>query len=201
MFRLDDTIIAVSSPPGRSPRGLVRMSGPACHSIVQELTGEPLPTVRHVVYRVVQLKATHGQQRLPLPVLLACWHGPHSYTGQNVVEIQCPGHPALLERLLHQVTGLGARLAGPGEFTFRAFMHGKMDLTQAEGVAALISATGQAELTAARHLCEGELGHWSQSLAQKLADLLALVEAGIDFTDQEDVVLITPGKQARVTIA
>ncbi len=230
MFRLDDTIVAASSPPGRSFRGLVRLTGPGTLAIVEQLTRQPLPPPRQLTATMVYLPITNvgvgvrcavlpplppgeseyslrsykgegvpflhsgGFKSLPLPVMLAVWHEPASYTGQHSAEIQCPGHPALLERIIHQVIALGARLAGPGEFTFRAYMHGKMDLTQAEGVAAMIAAHGHAELAAAQKLCAGDLGRFGRELAEKLAELLALVEAGIDFTDQDDVTLITPAQ-------
>lgn len=118
--------------------------------------------------------------------------GPRSYTGQDMVEFQCPGNPALLERLVRHVMQLGARLAQPGEFTCQAFLSGKLDLTQAEGVAATIAAEGDSQLHAAALLRQGVLGRLAKQLTSALADQLALVEAGIDFADQEDVVAITP---------
>ncbi len=200
MFRLDDTIVATGSPPGRSVRGLIRLTGPGVPAIIEKLTGHPLPPPRTLTATRVLLPGASNTtshatpMTLPLPVMLTVWREPASYTGQHSAEVQCPGHPALLERMLHRVIALGARLAGPGEFTFRAFMHGKMDLTQAEGVAAIIAATGHAELAAAQKLCAGELGRFGRDLAEKLAELLALIEAGIDFTDQDDVTLITPAQ-------
>ncbi len=128
-----------------------------------------------------------------MPALVCCFAAPNSYTGQDTAELQIPGHPALLDRLLHRAIDAGARLAEPGEFTFLAFLAGKLDLTQAEGIAATIRATSDTQLKAARHLLNGELGGFARSLVDDLGTLLALVEAGIDFTDQEDVVPIGPG--------
>ena len=127
-----------------------------------------------------------------LPVLLTCFEAGDSYTGQDMAELQCPGNPILLERVIRRSTQLGARLAEPGEFTFRAFLAGKLDLIQAEGVAATIAATSDSQLAAAGLLRCGALGEVACGLAEAVADALALVEAGIDFVDEEDVVSIKP---------
>lgn len=105
-----------------------------------------------------------------------------------------PGHPALLDRVVHAIIDGGARLAEPGEFTFRAYTAGRLDLTQAEGIAATISAVSDGQLAAAAHLREGELARFAGSQVDRLGTLLALVEAGIDFVDQEDVVPIAPAR-------
>lgn len=127
-----------------------------------------------------------------LPVLLAVFRAPRSYTGQNMAELQLPGNPALLDRVIRRVIQLGARLAEPGEFTFRAFVGGKLDLTQAEGVAGTIAATSEGQRQAAQLLRAGTLGRFAESLVDTVGAQLALVEAGIDFVDQEDVVPIEP---------
>lgn len=182
-----DTIVAVSSPPGASWRGLVRGSGPDAAAVFRALVGgEALPPSHHLVTGRLRLGDT------TLPVLAAFFAGPGTYTGQDMFELQCPGHPALLDRILHAAIAHGARLAEPGEFTFRAFLAGRLDLTQAEGVAATISATSDAQLAAANQLRRGQLGRFASDLVDQLATALALVEAGIDFVDQEDVVAITP---------
>ena len=183
----DDTIVAVSSPPGRSPRGLIRISGPGSQSILQHLTDTEI-TPRTVVACRLRTGA------LSLPALLTLFTAPRSYTGQDLAEIQLPGNPALLDRILHTITALGARTAEPGEFTFRAYLAGKLDLTQAEGIAATIAATSDSQLQAATLLREGKLGQYATQLVDALGTQLALVEAGIDFTDQDDVVPIPPGK-------
>jgi tRNA modification GTPase len=183
-----DTIVAVGSPPGRSPRGLIRFSGQDTRRILTSLLtarAEGLPPGK---LTPVSLKSP------PMPALLALSDSPHSYTGQDTAELQVPGNAALLDRLLHLAVEAGARLAEPGEFTFRAYLAGKLDLTQAEGVAATINATSEGQLKAARHLCDGELGAFARELVDDLGTRLALVEAGIDFTDQEDVVPIGPGE-------
>lgn len=190
MTSADDTIAAVSSPAGRSARALLRLSGLDANAIVGRLVsgGDRSDTApnRGLVRSRLRVGETGGE----LPVLLARFAGPGSYTGQDMVEIQCPGHPALLDRLLRRMVAAGARLAGPGEFTYRAFLAGKMDLTQAEAVSAVIAARSDGQLRAAEQLRRGRLGEFAEMLVQQLGDQLALVEAGIDFVDQEDVVPI-----------
>jgi tRNA modification GTPase len=172
-------------------RGLIRVSGPQAFDVLRALLVER--TIDDLPPRVLSPVRVALSPDISLPVLLARFVGPRSYTGQDMVELQCPGHPSLLERLLQRVLTLGARLAEPGEFTFRAFVAGKLDLTQAEGIHATISATNDAELRAAAQLREGKLGQASTRLVDDLATQLALTEAGIDFVDQDDVVPILPG--------
>ena len=208
LFRDTDTIVAVSSPPGRSRRGLIRLSGPDVMTMmgtllvppstdVAGLSAWPLP--RCVV--ACRLRWTTLSDRLAgtdpsglLPALATMCLAPKSYTGQDMAEIQVPGHPTILDRLVRHMTDLGARPAEPGELTFRAFLNGKLDLTQAEGIAATIAAVSETQLQAAAYLRKGELGHWTLALADDLTHALALVEAGIDFVDQEDVVPISPAQ-------
>jgi len=204
----DDTIVAVSSPPGRSARGLIRLTGPKVLCILGRLLQPPdkpvdqlqaWPAPRRLVPCRIQLPTLTSPigddvSFATLPTLVVMFYAPRSYTGQDLAEIQCPGNPALLARLIRRTVELGARLAEPGEFTFRAFLVGKLDLTQAEGVAATIAATNDGQLQAAALLRQGQLGHLASQWVKALADLLALVEAGIDFVDQEDVVPISPSQ-------
>jgi len=128
-----------------------------------------------------------------LPALLLRFQSPASYTGDDLAELQLPGNAQLADRVLHHAGQLpGARLAEPGEFTFRAYTAGKLDLTQAEGIGATISAVSDSQLAAATLLRQGKLGQTAETLVDQLGNLLALVEAGIDFTDQEDVTPIAP---------
>jgi len=180
-----DTICAISSPPGQSARGLVRLSGPATQSILVSL-GVSSSTSRRIVPVRVVLPA------FELPALSWQAQGPNTYTGEDCAEIITVGNPRLLQRIVDVCITKGARLADPGEFTFRAYTNGRLDLTQAEGVAATISAVSDAQLAAAKHLQAGELGSFAQNLVEQTATFLALVEAGIDFVDQEDVVPIAP---------
>lgn len=192
---MQDTIVAASSPPGRSLRAILRLSGPDVLAIAGELIAKPDDAIEGLAFfpsprRLIPCRLALGEGQLP--VLLSYFASPQSHTSQDMLELQLPGNPALLERLIARCVSLGARLAAPGEFTFRAFVAGKLDLTQAEGVAATIAAVGDGELQAAQRLKEGELGQWAQRMVDALATALALVEAGIDFTDQEDVTPIAP---------
>lgn len=189
-------ILAVASPPGRSLRGIVRASGAACFELLWPLLGNP---ARDRGVRPARLRA----DGLDVACLVLVFPGPHSYTGEDSAEIQLPGNPALLERVIEsllqsgRVRGIHARRAEAGEFSARAFLNGRMSLTAAEGVAATIAARSDAQLRAARLLAGGRLGVLAHELADSIAGTLALVEAGIDFSDQEDVVPITPGDLLR----
>ena len=130
---------------------------------------------------------------LELPCLVLRFVSPRSYTGEDAAELQIPGNPVLAERVLARLLECpGVRLARPGEFTARAFLNNKLSLEQGEGVGALIAARNAEELEAARELSSGRAGELHAQWADEITALLALVEAGIDFTDQEDVVAITP---------
>lgn len=192
-----DVIIAIASPPGRSARGIVRLSGanlePLIQSLLSDRAGVPMTNTRAA--RAACLRLSEARR---LPVLTLMFPGPRSYTGEDVLELQPPGHPVLLERVVDcfiktgKSIGISIRRAEGGEFTARAFFHGRIGLTEAEGVAATIAARSDAELRAAGMLRNGSLGRLAHELADELATALALVEAGIDFTDEEDVVAIAP---------
>lgn len=217
-------ILACATPPGRSPRALVRVSGDDLAPLVEALCHPPPPGLALQPTRIElpsladrertapagNRSPAHQRDALPapsqsplVPALASRFAAPRSYTGEDLLELQVPGNPALVDRLLRAILdrarslGREARLAEPGEFTRRAFTAGRIDLTRAEGVAATIAATGDAELEAAALLRRGRLGQWAEALVDKLANLLALVEAGIDFVDQDDVVAIEPAALAR----
>lgn len=186
-----DVILAVASPPGHSLRGIVRLSGGETFDLLRErLDSAKIERGAHFT------RLRLGGETLPVIALIM--PGPRSYTGEDCAELQLPGNPALLARVVGHLLrsaerrGIAARLAEPGEFTARAFLNGRLSLTRAEGVAATIAAQSDAELRAAHLLTSGSLGNFAHQLADDLANALALVEAGIDFTDQEDVVAITP---------
>lgn len=145
-----------------------------------------LATVQRGIHRT-RLQMTGD---LTLPCLLLWLPGPGSATGEDTFEALVPGNPDLLSRLTHLAMAAGARAAEPGEFTARAWYHGRLSLDQAEGVAALIGAASDRQLRAAAGLASGKLGRAVADIVNRLVDTLALVEAGIDFTDQEDVVAI-----------
>ena len=193
------TIIAISSPPGRATHGLIRLSG--AHAVVA-INNCCKPTIESQWRGVRAMRfVVDWSRNTTLPVLVMSFPSPNSYTGEDVVELRCPGNPLLLDRIVQEVIDRSkqtldeehvVRRAEPGEFTARAYWHGRLTLTQAEGVAAAIAARSDEELETARLLLSEDFGQWARSSGDELTQLLGLVEAGIDFTDQEDVVAIEP---------
>ena len=190
-----DTITALGSAPGASHAGLVRLSGPNAarigHALLESADRGPRTPKTFTVRG-----ASFATLLAPLPPVrvLALWlPGPRSFTGEDTLELEVPGHPALLARVVREAERHGARRAEPGEFSHRAFEAGRVSLLEAEGTAAAIAADGAAELAAAEAVRGGKLAEAVTTQRDTLVGLLALVEAGIDFTDQEDVVPIAPG--------
>lgn len=184
------TILAVASPPGPSPRGLVRASGPSACAHVAAALAEPC--ARAIAARTRGIHVARLAD-LPIPVLVACMPGPRSATGEDCVEVHAPGNPLLLERIVDMViarAGGDARRAHPGEFSVRAVLHGRMTAAQADAVAHAIAAETDAALGAARSVEADDSADARRAWSGEVADVLALVEAGIDFTDQEGVVAI-----------
>lgn len=181
-------IAALATGPGRSPLALIRLSGPGVRNLCERLFEVTPDGPGQVIATRLWLAAGLG-----VPCWLLRFDGPRCYTGEDSAEIVLPGGPPLLERviarLLHED---GVREAGPGEFSARAFLNGRLSLAQAEGVAATIAARTDEQLAAAADLMSGRSGERARAWADQAAGLLALVEAGIDFTDQEDVVPIGP---------
>lgn len=185
-MRVGDTIVAVGSPPGRAARALVRVSGPGVRGALRDVL-DPMPN---------GAGACVSRLRLPiygLPVLAAVYAAPRSYTGEDAAELLAPGNPRLVDRVVDLLLACpGFRQAEPGEFTARAYLNGRLTLDEADGVAATIAAATAEQLAAAASLLGGSAGASYRALADELATLLALVEAGLDFTDQEDVRPIEP---------
>ena len=190
MLSVDDTIAAIASARG-GPRGIVRLSGPGTHGVIARICSDDCPD-RSVFRTLLRLPASGGRDSpvASLPVSVMLFHTPRSYTGQDSAEILTVGNPAVLERVLGVLLDSGARRATPGEFSARAYLHGKLSIEQAEGIAARIAASRDSELEAAERVRTGDFGSRCLGWSDRVADLLALVEAGIDFTDQEDVVAI-----------
>lgn len=191
----DDTIVAVSSANGPAPRAIVRVSGPGTRTVVSGVfTGEPLPPFppggeigergfhpRRLAPGVLRLTGV----RSPLPATLYFFAGPRSYTGQDLAELHTVGSPPLVERLVSDLLAAGARPARPGEFTMRAFLAGKKDLPQAEAVQAVIEAGTDADLSAALNQLAGGVSGPLGALRDDLLNLLADVEAALDFADED----------------
>jgi tRNA modification GTPase len=185
VFAPDDTIVAIATPPGRSGIGVVRVAGPlATHIAGAVLSGGPLKP-RYATLRSIResAEATNGPQLLDR-VVATFFPGPHSYTGDNVVEISGHGSPVVLERILGALVRAGGRLARPGEFTLRAYANGKLDLVQAEAVGDLIEAVTPAQARLAFDQLDGTLTHAIAGIAGRIFDLRVKLEASVDFPDE-----------------
>ena len=175
-----DTIAAIATAPGRGAIGIVRISGKDLAPLGRTLTGSDMEA-RHPALR--PFRAASGET---IDEGLAVYFpAPHSYTGEDVIELQGHGGPVVLRMVLQRCVELGARVAEPGEFTRRAYLNGKLDLAQAEGVIDLIDATtSQAARCAVRSL-QGEFSQRVQALAGAIVELRMLVEATLDFPEEE----------------
>ena len=175
-----DTIAAVASAQGRGGVGVVRISGPDVQALAIGILGK-LPKVRHATYaNFLDDKGDILDQGIAL-----YFPAPHSYTGEEVLELQGHGGPAVLQMLLKRCVDLGARLAQPGEFTRRAFLNNKMDLAQAESVADLIDANSSEAARSALRSLRGEFSSAIRELVDALIHLRMLVEAMLDFPDED----------------
>jgi tRNA modification GTPase len=185
-----DTIAAISSAAGSAARMIVRVSGPRAWQVATGLCPDAhlapgAATSARLRFRGMTLSAT-----------LYSFRGPRSYSGEDLVEFHLPGNPLLARMILDEVVATGGtRLAEPGEFTARAYFHGRINLTEAEGVAAMISAHSEEELRAARQLLAGELARRLRPVMDLMAETLALIEVGIDFSE-EDVTFLPAAEVA-----
>jgi tRNA modification GTPase len=190
-----DTIAAISTPPGRGGIGIVRLSGPQSASIAAQLVRLRQP-LEHACARLADVldasgsspdldpKAASDPVRID-EALVTFFAAPHSYTTEDLVEIAAHGSPVVLDLLLRRALSLGARLAGPGEFTQRAFLSGRLDLTQAEAVRDLIEAQTLTQARQAASQMGGALSRRVQPVKQALVELIAQLEAGIDFAEDD----------------
>ncbi len=185
-WHLDDVIVALGSAPGSSLRGLVRATGPAVQSLLTDGFQPDDPAAWNTA-RVPQRHpgrfAVPGLSA-PLPMSVHRWPTERSYTGQPLMELHLPGSPPLLEALLAELCRRGARIARPGEFTLRAFLAGKLDLIQAEAVLGVIDADDDAGLRTALEQLAGGVSHRLAALRHDLLNLLADLEAGLDFVEE-----------------
>lgn len=188
-----DIIAAIATPPGRGGIGIVRVSGPVLGPLHAALTGRA-PEARRI--HVARFLAADGST-IDEGVALY-FAAPHSFTGEDVIELQGHGGPVVMQLLLQRCLELGARPAGPGEFTQRAFLNGKLDLAQAEGVADLIDATTAAAARSAMRSLSGEFSVTINALVLELTELRALTEATLDFPDEEVDFLQAAGAMARL---
>jgi tRNA modification GTPase len=178
-----DTIVAIATSSGRSAIGLIRLSGADSLSILQALIHDPLFTPEP---RKVYLKQIRRESGELLDEALVCFfEWPHSFTGEDMIEISCHGSPLILRRVLDLAQQLGARLAHAGEFTLRACKNGKMNLTQAEAVRDLIDAQTDAAASQALRQLSGELSATLQPAKQKLIQTIVRLESALEFVEDD----------------
>jgi tRNA modification GTPase len=180
MFSTDDTIVAIATPPGRGGIGVVRVSGPAAADLVETLTHRESFEPRHATLSTVFAPDGLSIDR----VVVTRFPAPHSYTGEDVVELSAHGSPVVLNAIVAAAVAAGARLANPGEFTFRAYLHGRIDLIQAEAIGDLIDAVTPLQARVAFDQLDGTLTARLREMDARLLDLIAPLEASLDFPDE-----------------
>jgi tRNA modification GTPase len=201
----DDTIVAIATPPGRGGIGVVRIAGPRSVEIASPILRlkHPLEPGRAVLAELVEPSQEHVGTAAPgCPterssvlasrideVVVLYFAKPHSYTTDDIIEIAAHGSPVVLRHIVELCIAAGARLAEPGEFTMRAFLNGRIDLTQAEAVRDLIDSQTLYQAKIAAQQLEGALSKRLQPVKQKLVELIAVLEAGIDFAEDDVSVL------------
>lgn len=183
---IDDTICALATPAGTGGIGVIRVSGPSAFAIADAITrqrhGRKCRDYQGFTLHRAEVAAPNGE--IIDDVLVSIFHGPHSYTGEDVVEISGHGGSIPLRRILERLLASGARLAAPGEFTQRAFLNGKMDLAQAESVADSIAAQTEEAHQLALRQGEGQLSRAVHRVRDQVLGVIAQIEASIDFPDE-----------------
>ncbi|MGZ7042550.1 MAG: tRNA uridine-5-carboxymethylaminomethyl(34) synthesis GTPase MnmE, partial [Thermoanaerobaculia bacterium] len=198
-MNLDDTIVAIATPPGRGGIGIVRLAGPDARDVAEGLlhfAGDKKLEPQRAHFG--ELIDPESGQRLD-EIVATYFAKPHSYTTDDIVEISCHGSPVVLARVVELALGRGVRMADPGEFTMRAFLNGRIDLTQAEAVRDLIESQTLYQAKVAAQQLGGSVSRRIQPIKQQLVNLIAMLEAGIDFAD--DDVSVLPAEQALARIA
>lgn len=180
-FSTSDTIVAIATPAGRGGIGVVRIAGPSAVDIVSRLSGVHTLEARHATFT----RFTNPDSDVVVDHVVVTWfHAPHSYTGDDVVEVSAHGSPWVLQHIVELVCQCGARLAEPGEFTFRAYLNGRLDLVQAEAVADLIDAVTPLQARVAIDQLEGTLTKRVAEIDAQLFEVAARLEASLDFPDE-----------------
>ena len=189
VFSTEDTIVAIATPPGRGGIGVVRISGPAARVIGSAVTQTSEFEPRRATLARAAVGTVHDR------VVVTFFPAPASYTGEDVVELSAHGSPVVLHAIVEAAMAAGARLAEPGEFTLRAYLHGRMDLVQAEAVKDLIDAVTPLQARAAFDQLDGTLTTRIREIDAALFDLSARVEASLDFPE-EGYHFVEPGRVA-----
>ena len=194
MYSLDDTIIAISSALGPAARSVIRLSGRDALTLTAQIfqTEDEIELEKALSWFYL-LGRCRLMDDVTCSAQLYIFREPHSYTTENIAELHLPGSPPLLQLIMEQILTAGARLAQPGEFTARAFFHNRIDMSNAEAVAAVINARSDNELRAANRLLDGALHNTCSQLSRQISESLAFIEANIDFTD-DDIETINHGQ-------
>jgi tRNA modification GTPase TrmE len=182
-----DTIAAISTADAMGAVSIIRISGPDTFEIVKKLCHKDMRNVEG--YRMVRSEI-YDQQEVVDDSLISVFHAPYSYTGEDVVELNCHGGVYLTHKILQLVLGLGARLAKRGEFTQRAFLNEKMDLSQAEAIQDLIAAEDEINTKAAIHTLKGSILRVLRPLEEELIQMIAHIEVNIDYPEYDDVEML-----------
>ena len=205
MYSLNDTIVAVSSPSG-GVRSIVRITGPQTIPICEQIF-EPSPNLQirnsqsAIRNRMLLSSSVRIHEGLAVDAVLYLFLAPHSYTGEPLAEIHLHASQVIVEALVQRLLALGLRPAGPGEFTARAYLNGKLDLAQAEAVNEIVSSSNQLQLDAAQRLLSGRLTKAADEIHSALLDVLSLLEAGLDFSEEmQDISSLQAQAIARLEI-
>lgn len=181
-YQIEETIAAVATPPGEGGVAVIRISGKEAIAIAEKIFTGPVRDYKSHTAHLGKIVGEHGE--IIDEVLLLPMRAPRSYTGEDTVEIHCHGGSLITRKVLETVFRAGARPAAPGEFTFKAFMHGKLDLAQAEAVQGLIAARSELALHFAEQQLQGTLSKEIASFQKELTDLAAILEAWVDFPEE-----------------
>lgn len=187
-FNSQDTILALSTAPGAGAIAVIRISGPQAIEVLRDsfaLKSGKFPAIKNTLTPQVFFGDLKSATGLIDEVLITCFHAPRSYTGQNVVEISCHGSPYIQQQVLNHFLNTGLRMAEPGEFTLRAFLNGKMDLSQAEAVADLIASDNAAAHQLALRQMRGGFSTTIKELREELIHFASLIELELDFAEED----------------
>ncbi len=174
-----DTIVAPATPPGRSALAIVRIDGPDSNSILTSITKSALPPIRHAAFVHLYNDADALDECIAIR-----YEAPHSFTGNDLVELTLHGNPLIVERVIARCVELGARMAEPGEFSERAVLNGKIDLVQAESIADLINARTALQAKLSLSNLDGVLSRKAAAVRQTLLEVIARLEAALDFSEE-----------------
>ena len=194
MYNMNDTIVAVASGPGPSAKKIIRISGDKTFGLLKNLTEDNnISKQRRIIQTPIKIT-----EDFTVADGLYVFPSPNSYTGEDLAEIHIFGCDEIVEIIFSKLLSMDCRNAEPGEFTYRAYVNGKMDLSKAEAVAQLIQSSNQYQLAAAQRLFGGSIEQKVSQIRQEILDLLSLIEAGLDF-GAEDIELITAKKAIETT--